>query len=197
MRSFARRKAASRRLADQPKPHEKPRDRKRDRSGDVERCEPELAAFVQQRRIERERRERRVAAEDAGGEKQPPMRAVLSLEREPSGDQTHDGGASDVDEDRRPRKVGSHGAKAEAVQPVTDRGSDAAAEKHDQIAVQDIHRCSPSPFVQGNKKAALRRLADRVPPPVCAVGVISLRCLMKAVVGGTPSPSPRKLLEAL
>src|SRR5688572_4726638 len=85
-RSRGRRSARSSHLPHEPKPGEKPRDRKHDGADDVERRKPELAPLIEQRRIEREGGKRRVAAQHAGGEKQPPvLRGVPALEGEPRG----------------------------------------------------------------------------------------------------------------
>src|SRR5947209_14505939 len=50
--------------------------------------------------VERERRERGVTAEDAGGEEQPPMLRGVTLEGEVRGEQSHRKRAGDVLEQR-------------------------------------------------------------------------------------------------
>ena len=67
------------------KPGEQAGDRKRDGDDDIERRKAKLAALVEQGRIEREGRKGGVAAENAGGEEQPPvLQDVLPKAKQPT-----------------------------------------------------------------------------------------------------------------
>jgi hypothetical protein len=60
-------------VAHEIEPEEEPGYRYDDRRQDIKRGQAEIAALVEQGRVEREGRKGRVAAEYAGGQEQPPM----------------------------------------------------------------------------------------------------------------------------
>src|SRR5690242_2881435 len=98
----------SRELAHQRKAAEQSRNREYDRADHVKRGEAEFTALVEQRRIERIRGKSRVAAEDAGHQKQPPGLRRLAPESEIARDQPHHGRARDVDDEGTPGESSAH-----------------------------------------------------------------------------------------
>ena len=153
-------------LPHQREPGEQPADRERDRGQHVERREAELAALVEQRGVERERREGRVAAEDAGGEEQPPALRRIALEGEVAGEQSHHQRAGDVLDQRRVGKCGAEQARRGEIDAMAQRGADAAAEKDDQEA----HRDPPSATRPVANSSAARPFLGRIPRIVCRAG---------------------------
>ena len=135
-------------------PANRPADREPDREQDVERGQAELAALIVQCDIERERREGRVAAEDAGGEEQPPALRGIALEGEVGGEQSHHERAGDILEQRRVGKRGPEQARRGEIDAVAQRRADPAAEKHDQKAhhgllVTGENRSTNAQFLSG------------------------------------------------
>src|SRR5262249_16019687 len=98
-------------------------------------------------------------AENAGGEKQPPMLRRATLEGEISEQESHDERAAHVLDHGSVVEAGAEPARPREIDPVAQRGADAATEENNQKA----HLCSSFP---GNKKTALRRSMDGVLPPL-------------------------------
>src|ERR1043165_392848 len=128
---------------------EQPADRERDREQDVERGESELAALVVQRDVEREGRERGVAAQNAGGEEQPPVLRGVAFEGEIGREQAHRERPGDVLEQRRKREGGAEQAREGEV--------DAVAQRPARRRGRQSESPSPSLFGYGQQKAASRR----------------------------------------
>src|SRR5690606_38059197 len=80
-----------------------------------------------------EGRECRIAAEDSGGQEQPPMLWRIALEGEISGYDAHHQRTADIDDEGRIGKVIAEDTDAGQIKTVTDHCADAAAEKHHQI----------------------------------------------------------------
>jgi nicotinamidase-related amidase len=127
--------------------------------------EPELAPLGEQRCIEREGREGGVPAQDSGGEKQLPLLRGSAPKGEITGQQAHHHRACDVLEQGVVRQSGAEKSRAAEVDAVPERGADPAANKDNEKSRELMHVLRPSLQIQGDKKAALRRLADRVLPP--------------------------------
>src|SRR3954468_23781713 len=70
-------------------PGEQAADRQPNREQDVKRGETEFAALIEQCAVERESGESRVAAENAGGEEEPPGLRSVAFEGEIAGEQPH------------------------------------------------------------------------------------------------------------
>src|SRR5882724_1328801 len=124
----------SREIAHQRQAREQPANRQRDRGENIKRREAKLAASVKQRGVEREGRERRVAAEDAGREKQPPVLRSVALEGEVAGEQSHRQRAGDVLEQRPIRKCRAEEPCGCKVDAVAQCRAEPAAEKDDEEA---------------------------------------------------------------
>src|SRR6185312_2069470 len=128
--------SASRKASGHP-PHdgeagEQADEAERDRADDVQRHEPELVALIEERGIERKGRERRVAAEHAGRQEQPPMLRRAALEGEPGGHQPHHERTGDVDKKRRVRKAATEQPGDAEIDAMPERRAQAAAEKYDE-----------------------------------------------------------------
>ena len=93
---------------------------------------------AEQDRVKRERRERGVAAEDAGHQKQPPGLRRLALEGEIARDQPHHGRARDVDDEGAPGKSGAHVTGAGDVNEMAETCAKPAPDKDQQIAHRSI-----------------------------------------------------------
>src|SRR5437762_5427004 len=126
-------------VSDQCQSRKQAPDRERNRENDVERREAELAALIVERDIERERRERRVAAEDAGREKEAPMLRGVALEGEVGRKQAHHQRAGNVLEQRREGKRCAEEPREDEIDAMAQRRADAAAEEDDQKP----HRAMP------------------------------------------------------
>src|SRR4249919_987750 len=71
-------------------PREQSRDRQHDRSHNVDRRQRQLTALIEQCSVQRKGGECGVAAENAGGEEQPPVLRRIAPEGEIAGDEAHD-----------------------------------------------------------------------------------------------------------
>src|SRR6266568_2284548 len=121
-------------MADDGKARGQTTDRDRDRGQHIERGEPGLAPLIEQNGVERERREGGVAAEDAGGEEQPPMLRGVALQCKVGGEQTHHQRAADILEQRVPRERSAEQARREKVDAVAERRAKTATEEDDEEA---------------------------------------------------------------
>src|SRR5262249_41160006 len=137
----------------------------RDRGNHVERRLPECAALVEQRGVERERREGRVAAENSGGEEQPPVLRGVALEGEVAREQPHHQRAGYVLKQRRVGPCGAEQASGSKIDCVAERRPEPAAKKDNEKA----HRHDPLSTGEKNRPAAQTE-SYRL---CCAVGVIS------------------------
>src|SRR5215468_5283 len=124
--------AASREVPHQRESEIEPADRKCDGKNDVERRQPDLAALIEQDGIEREGRERRVPAEDAGGQEQPQVLRYAAFEGEISDEQAHHQRAAHVLDECGVIEAGPEPASDRQVDAVAQRGTNAATDEYDQ-----------------------------------------------------------------
>src|SRR5581483_2405706 len=107
-------------------------DPEHDRSENIDRRVRKLAAFKQQGRLERIGRERRVAAQNARGQKQEPASVQSGFQGEIFGNQAHDQRAGDIDEHGAVGEIGADEARRDHIDAVAKSGAKTAAEKDDK-----------------------------------------------------------------
>src|SRR6186997_90911 len=130
-------------VAHQRQPRSQPGNSQTDRGQHIKRGLQKFAALVEQHGVEREGRERGVAAENAGGEEQPPvLRSFATLEREVAGEQAHHQRAGDVLDQGVPGEGGAEQTRGEKIDAVPQRRSNTAAEEYDDKALHasTLHR---------------------------------------------------------
>ena len=120
--------------------------------------EQELAALQHDQRFDRERREGREAAQQAGDEEQAPELAGRVLEPEQDG--ADEKAADAVDEQRAERKAGPARVQPDARAPTQERADDGARRDGDDAEPGNAQRCAgAAPDRSGALSAAMPQRA--------------------------------------